>query len=75
MKLGPGRWRILMQGDERVFGLFAWNRRGLDYLLSRLLSGEAIAPGSLEHYGVTVRPLGDEEDLIIIPPEGPGNEP
>ena len=45
MRLGPGRWRILVQGDERPFGLFPWNRRGLDYLLSRLLSGEDVAPG------------------------------
>jgi hypothetical protein len=69
MKLGPGRWRILMQGDDRTFGLFPWNRRGLDYLLTRLFSGEEIAPGALDHYGIAVRPLDEEEEVILVPGE------
>lgn len=69
MRLGPGRWRILMQGDGRTFGLFPWNRRGLDYLLTRLFSGEEVAPGALDHYGIALRPLREDEDVIVVPGE------
>jgi hypothetical protein len=69
MKLGPGRWRILMQGDGRTLGLFPWNRRGLDYLLTRLFSGEEVAPGALDHYGIALRPLAEDEDVIVVPGE------
>ena len=50
-----------------ILALFPWKRRGLDYLLSRLFSGEEVAPGAIEHYNVTVRALGDKDEIITVP--------
>lgn len=64
-----GKWRILVAGDERALGLFPWERKGLDYLLNRLFEGRDVAEDALEHYGVTVRRLGDGDEVISVPPD------
>jgi hypothetical protein len=66
MRLGPGKWRILIEGDELVAP--QW-RHGFDYLVLRLFSGEEVAPSALEHYHVKVRPLADSDEIITVPPE------
>ena len=60
--------RILVEGDERAVPRSANERKGLDYLAARLLNGEPVAPEALEHYGITVRYLGDNVEIIEVPP-------
>ena len=64
-----GKWRILIDGDERVTGIFPWQRDGLNYLLNRLFSGENVAVSELERYGMTVRSLDDNDEIISVPAE------
>ena len=45
----------------------AGERKGLDYLAARLLNGEDVAPEALEYYGITVRYLGDNVEIIEVP--------
>lgn len=61
------RWRILVEGDERAVPRGPDERKGLDYLAARLLNGEEVAPEALEHYGITVRYLGDNVEIIEVP--------
>ena len=42
-------------------------RKGLDHLAARLLNGEPVAPEALEYYGITVRYLGDNVEIIEVP--------
>jgi hypothetical protein len=42
-------------------------RKGLDYLAARLLNGEDVCPTELEYYGITVRYLGDNVEIIEVP--------
>ena len=65
--IGP-RWRLLVEGDARAIELEPWNRKGLDYLLGRLFEGEPVALSALAHYGIRVRHLGDEVEIIVVPP-------
>ena len=71
MKLGPGRWRILIEGDDKALDIPPWWRKGFDYLVCRLFKGEEVAPSALKHYHITVRPLGDQDEVITVPPEAP----
>ena len=64
------RWRILVEGDERAVPFGPDERKGLDYLAARLLGGEAVAPEALEYYGITVRYLGDNVEIIEVPGGG-----
>ena len=61
-------WRVLISGDERAIELPPWSRKGLDYLLCRLFSGEDVSIPALAHYGITVRQLGDDVEIIVVPP-------
>lgn len=45
----------------------AGERKGLDYLAARLLNGGDVAPEALEYYGITVRLLGDNVEIIEVP--------
>ncbi len=65
-----GKWRILIEGDETVHLMFPWQRKGLDYLLNRLLSGETVADNAFEPYGLRVRELEDSDEVISIPHTG-----
>ena len=67
IRLTGRRWRILVEGDERAVPLEAGERKGLDYLAARLLNGEPVAPEALEHYGIRVRYLGDNVEIIEVP--------
>ena len=67
IRLTGRRWRILVEGDERAVPLEPGERKGLDYLAARLLNGEPVAPEALEHYGITVRYLGDNVEIIEVP--------
>lgn len=62
-----GKWRVLIEGDEEALGLCPWRRKGFDYLISRLFSGGEIAPGALEHYKVSARELGENDEVISVP--------
>lgn len=42
----------------------------MGYLLTRLFSGEEIADGALDNYGIKVRELAEDDEIIIVPPEG-----
>ena len=67
IRLTGKRWRILVEGDERAVPLAPGERQGLDYLAARLLNGEPVAPEALEHYGIRVRYLGDNVEIIEVP--------
>jgi hypothetical protein len=67
IRLTGRRWRILVEGDERAVRRDADERKGLDYLAARLLNGEAVAPEALEHYGIRVRYLGENVEIIEVP--------
>ena len=67
IRLTGKRWRILVEGDERAVPLAPGERKGLDYLAARLLGGEDVAPEALEHYGIRVRYLGDNVEIIEVP--------
>ena len=67
MKLDPGKWRILIEGDETIFAIFPCNRGGLDYLLLRLFNGDEVADNALAHYNITVRFLGEDTEIISVP--------
>jgi len=69
MKLGPGKWRIVIEGDDHALGISPWWRKGFDYLICRLFTGEEVDPSALEHYQVTVRVLTERDELITVPPE------
>ena len=68
IRLTGKRWRVLVEGDERAVPLGPDERKGLDYLAARLLNGEDVAPEALEYYGITVRYLGDNVEIIEVPP-------
>jgi hypothetical protein len=69
IRLTGRRWRILVEGDERAVPRGPDERKGLDYLAARLLNGEDVAPEALEYYGITVRDLGDNVEIIEVPGE------
>lgn len=66
-RLTGKRWRILLEGDERAVARDYDERKGLDYLAARLLNGEPVAPEALEYYGIRVRYLGDNVEIIEVP--------
>ena len=66
-----GKWRILVEGDERVLSVFPWQRKGFDYLLTRLFEGNDVAADAFEHYGVTVRHLAENDEIMTVPPPEP----
>ena len=68
IRLTGKRWRIVVEGDERAIPFGPDERKGLDYLAARLLAGEPVAPEALEHYGIRVRYLGDNVEIIEVPP-------
>ena len=55
---GSARTSLRLGADER---------KALDHLAARLLNGEAVAPEALEYYGITVRYLGDNVEIIEVP--------
>jgi hypothetical protein len=64
-----GKWRILIEGNGEALAVAPWWRKGRDYLLDRLFGGEEIDPKALEYYHITVRSLGEDDEIITIPPE------
>lgn len=68
IRLVGTRWRLLVEGDERPLKLQPWRRPGLDYLITRLLAGGDVSLSALESYGIKVRHLGDEVEIIEVPP-------
>ena len=57
---------IPREGDDRAVPYGPDERKGLDYLAARLLGGEDVAPEALEYYGITVRYLGDNVEIIEV---------
>ena len=68
IRLTGRRWRVLVEGDERAVSYGPDERKTIDYLAGRLLAGEDVAPEALEYYGITVRYLGDNVEIIEVPP-------
>lgn len=66
-----GKWRIVVEGDSEAIQVAPWWRKGLDYLLLRLFRGEEVCPKALEYYHIKVRPLGEDDEIISVPPEAP----
>ena len=69
IRLTGNRWRILIEGDNRCLALFPNRRNGFEYHIKRLFEGESVSLRELEYYGVQVRHLGDEVEIIEVPGE------
>lgn len=64
-----GKWRILVEGDGDSLKALPLRTQGRDYLLNRLFAGEPIEEKGLEHYGIRVRELTENEEVITVPPD------
>lgn len=62
-----GRYRLLITGDTDKLGV-GYEHKVIGYLFQRLLTRE-VAVMDLEHIGITVRLLGDNDEIITVPSE------
>lgn len=72
MKLGPGDWRVVLTGNTTTFLVRSGRSSSiLHYQLARMVSGEEFSPAELEYWGIGVRPLAGNDEVITVPESQP----
>lgn len=66
MKL-TGKFRLVVEGDTQKAMTTARDRRTLEYLLGRLVTGQPVAESELASWGLTVLDADPDEEFVRIP--------
>lgn len=55
VKLGPGKWRVVLEGDTDAFLMAGGRSRAiLAHQLERMVAGDEFTPAELAYWGIAV---------------------
>lgn len=68
MQLGPGDWSVVITGNtNRFLSAGGRNREILRHQLEQLVAGYKFSPDELDYWGISVRVLGPDNEIITVP--------
>ena len=63
LQLGPGNWRVLVEGNRAAYlAAGGRNERILEHALGRMVAGDAFSTDELAYWGIEVCPVDDADE-------------